>query len=178
MIQCCYSPTDQMILITGSLGTHAHSGLHGERGGFLGHSMNFMVHGFTQKGVHFPCSLRFCEIIGSHQPGKSGEIYKNEVVRELSLFCQKVRELFLNADYLDIKKISWFSLEIFWDYHFMLQVKLLKKCRKCSGKFVSMSGKKSGNFFSDFWWEPMKWQKQNCININMIVCGQFSHHCH
>ncbi len=129
MIQCCYSPTDQMILITGSLGTHAHSGLHGERGGFLGHSMNFMVHGFTQKGVHFPCSLRFCEIIGS-QPGKSGEIYKNEVVRELSLFCQKVRELFLNADYLDIKKISWFSLEIFWDYHFMLQVKLLKKMPK------------------------------------------------
>ncbi len=63
------------------------------------------------------------------------------------LFLQKFRELFFQMLIVMKIKNSWFSFEKYHDYHFMLQVKLLSKCLKLSGKFVFRSGKKSGNIF-------------------------------
>ncbi len=51
---------------------------------------------------------------------------------------------------LIIVKLTNVKSKKYHDYHFMLMVKLLEKCLKWSGKFVSRSGKKLGNSFSDF----------------------------
>ncbi len=36
------------------LGTHAQAGFQGQMDIFVGHSIDLLVHGFTEKGVHFP----------------------------------------------------------------------------------------------------------------------------
>ncbi len=114
--------------------------------------------------------------------GKPGK----KMFRELFLFLQKVREslrTFLKC-WLSwkLKKTLWFSSEKCSDSHFMLQVKLLSKCLKLCRKFVFRSGKKLGNFFSDFWWEPcflylMYWAEPSVYWGGLIVFYSLQSQC-
>ncbi len=81
--------------------------------------------------------------------GKSGKTWQNKVVRECFCFSKK-SELFLNADYHEIKTchdIHQKNIVIIISFY---EIKFCTKCWKWSGQFVSRSGKKSGTFFPWF----------------------------
>ncbi len=71
------------------------------------------------------------------------------------LFLQKVKES-QGTFFIMLINYHEISSHKSQDYQFVLQVKLLAKCCKWSGKVVSRSAKSQGTFFSDLWLKPWK----------------------